>query len=305
MIKLDIVSGFLGAGKTTFCNLLLKHYLRAAEDGRPCKRPVFIVNEFGKTSLDAEIIKADGFDAIELEGGCICCTLKDDIATSIIQVVEEFAPTNIVFEPSGIFIFNNFYDILKQPEIAAKCEFGNAVTIVDSVNFSPSKAAYGSFVYNQIKNAAVLVLSKLEKTKADVNEIICDLKNINPEAFIVSKVWSELTAVDFDEMLNERNGVIYDRRDKQHAKLASTTIQAEKQFTQEKLDELVEKYVGGVFGELYRVKGVINVNGKSALLNFALYDAKIEPFNGAAENRLTFIGQTVDKAAVSGFIESL
>jgi len=77
MIKLDIISGFLGAGKTTFCNKILRHYLDCG------LRPVFIVNEFGKTSLDAEIIKADGFDALEIEGGCICCTLKDDIAASV------------------------------------------------------------------------------------------------------------------------------------------------------------------------------------------------------------------------------
>ena len=73
MINIDIVSGFLGAGKTTFANMLLRYYINSG------LRPVYIVNEFGKTGLDAEIIKADGFEAVEIEGGCICCTLEDDI----------------------------------------------------------------------------------------------------------------------------------------------------------------------------------------------------------------------------------
>ena len=130
MVKLDMISGFLGAGKTTFSSLLLRHYMNQS------LRPVYIVNEFGKAGLDADIIKSDGFEAIEMEGGCICCTLKDDVSTAIIRIIDTFAPTNIVFEPSGIFVFSNFFDIFKDPEINKRREMGSVITIIDSLNFT-------------------------------------------------------------------------------------------------------------------------------------------------------------------------
>ena len=124
MVKIDLISGFLGVGKTTFANMLLRYYM---DHG---KKPVYIVNEFGETGLDADIIKADGFEAVEVFGGCICCTLKNDITIAIDDVIKTFSPDIIVFEPSGVFIVDSFYDILKDETIEDKCEQGNSVRVV-------------------------------------------------------------------------------------------------------------------------------------------------------------------------------
>jgi len=297
MVKLDIISGFLGAGKTTFVNKLLKYYMDSG------LKPVCIVNEFGQTGLDAQIIEADGFSAIELEGGCVCCTLKDDISGALIEVIDTFSPTNIVFEPSGIFVFDNFFDILKQPELQQRCEIGSVVTVVDSVNFSFSKAMFGSFIYNQIKNSPAILLSKLEKPeRQDVDELMCDIKNINPDTYVAAKVWSEWSGDDFAALLGH-GAPAEEHHAHHHSHLHSTTISPAESFTQEKLDTLIDRCINGDFGDIFRVKGILDVNGERILLNIAMRDVTVTKFVGPNPQTLTFIGDSIRERRILKFIK--
>ena len=294
MIKIDIISGFLGVGKTTFANMLLRYYMDVGF------RPVYIVNEFGQTGLDAEIIKADGFEAVELEGGCICCSLKGDVSTSIIKVIAAYSPTHIVFEPSGIFVFDNFFDILREPEIQKQCELGHVFTVVDSVNFNFAKVNYGSFIYNQIKNAEIILLSKLEKTNQPVEGLICDIKNISPDVFIMSKVWSEWDNADFATLLEGQ----YQRTEynsHHHSHFKTVTIKVETSFSQAEMERFLVACKAGIFGQLYRIKGIVMVEKQKMLLNIALQDVKLEKFKGIAEPSLTFIGDQVEEKVVGEY----
>ena len=297
MINIDIISGFLGAGKTTFVNLLLRYYMNLG------LRPVYIVNEFGQTGVDAEIIKSDGFEAVEIEGGCICCTLKDDIAATITKVIDTLAPTNIVFEPSGIFIFDNFFEILNQPDIAIKCNLGNVITVVDSVNFSFSKAVYGNFIYNQIKNAGTILLSKMEKSKYTTDELICDIKNINPDAFIMSKLWDDFNEADFELLLNQKKSPDINHNAHSHSQLNSFTVKIDRSFTQDKVDLFIASCQSGMFGDLCRVKGIIKTESFNLLLNISMEDDALKKFKGAAEYTMTFIGQSVNKTEILKFLK--
>ena len=296
MVNIDIISGFLGAGKTTFANMLLKYYINSG------LRPVYIVNEFGKTGLDAEIIKADGFEAVEIEGGFICCTLKNDIGVAMAKVIEAFSPDNIIFEPSGIFIFDNFTDVLKQPQLRGKCEIKNIFTVVDSVNFNNAKAIYGSFIYNQIKNAPVIILSKLEKTDTSVDEVICDIKNINPNALIFSKIFNEWDNLDFTALLNKYREPEVNYRSHGHIKFKTLSIAAKGDFSQERVNDLALKCSQGVFGDICRVKGVVMVDGVYMLINISFNDVTISKFNGVTERSLTFIGDSINKKNIVDFI---
>ena len=278
MTKTDIISGFLGAGKTTFANLLLRHYLNKG------LKPVYIVNEFGKTGLDGEIIKSEGFEAIEIEGGCICCTLKGDIANCIKNAIEKFNPTNIVFEPSGIFIFDNFFEIVNDI-----CKIENVFTIVDAINFNFAKAKYGSFIYNQIKNAKTIILSK---TKCqDINELICDIKNINEHAYIYSS-----DNIDFDKIQKSENFTPHNAHF--HHSFKTFTINPKKVFSDEQLQEFIKNCTSGTFGDLYRVKGVLKTKQANILLNISLNDINIKPFKGIPV--ITFIGDSILKDKIYG-----
>jgi len=285
--KLDIISGFLGSGKTTFANKLLSHYIAAG------KKPVYIANELGQAVLDAKIIESNGFTAMEMEGGCICCSLKHDVSTTVAQVIDAFAPDVIVFEPSGIFVFDNFIEIVKGDELRSKCEIGNVFTIVDGINFNAAKVLYGSFIYNQIKNAPVLFISKFDKTDKDPAEIICDVKNINPKAFIATTAQDAILANRPTEMPNVQG--------KHSHSFKAKTITSTKSFTAADIESLSTKKTSGEFGDVYRIKGIVNVDGALMLLNIALHDMTLTPHKGIGETAVTFIGSDVNLNTIENF----
>ena len=297
MVPIDIISGFLGAGKTTFANRLLRHYM---DIGR---RPVYIVNEFGQTGLDADLITSNGFEAVEMAGGCVCCTLKDDVALTIKEVIRAFSPTHIVFEPSGVFVFETFIDIIRSDLLRPDCEIGHVFTMVDSVKFERSKAVYGSFIYNQIKNAQILIISKLEKINHNIDEMICDLRKINPHARIMSQPWDEWTPEQLASLLKappvpDKAGRRALRR---HRRLKTVTVTNPKSLTWPEMHRLIEHCKNGRWGDIYRVKGLIRVEGRPMLLNISLDDAVITPCNGSGDPSVTFIGNSMDADSIEHF----
>jgi G3E family GTPase len=293
MADIDIITGFLGAGKTTFANLLLNEYLLKNE------RAVFIVNEFGKTSLDAELIKKEGFDTVALSNGCICCSLKNDLALSLKQIIKTFNPTKIVFETSGIFIFNQFEDILKDEFLKDNCTISRTITIVDSINYKRSSLAAGGFLYNQIKNSSMLVISKLERFSGGVSEIICDLKNINPQAVIMAEPWNEKDFIKKVLSAHAAFGGI-STTDKNHALMDSLTIVSIKDFTNEGFYELKNEILREKFGRIFRVKGTIRIEGEVYLLNIAMDDIVLKKAAQGARPILTFIGDKIDAQLLRG-----
>ena len=295
MVKIDIISGFLGAGKTTFANKLLKYYLDSG------LRAVFVVNEFGKTALDADITRANGFTAVEITNGCVCCTLKADVPDAINEVVARFHPDRIVFEPSGIFIFDDFVEMIKTSSIKEHCELDAVMTVVDGVNFSLSKASYGNFVYNQIRNAPMLVISKLDKPGVNAETIICDLRLINPEAAIIAKRWDEFGPADFEKILATKpyDGTVQYAHG--HAALDSFTFVPPEEMTRAKAGEFAALCAGGGFGNLARAKGIVTVDGRPSLINIAQSDIEIVDFNGKQPPTFTFIGSKVDREKILNF----
>lgn len=299
MVTIDVVSGFLGAGKTTLCNKLLRYFVNQGE------RPVYIVNEFGKTGLDAELMRTEGFSSIPIEGGCICCTLKDNVASTIQSVIETYHPTRILFEPSGVFIFDNFLDLIRSPEFAESCKIGGLITVVDCLNYKKAKAAYGSFYYNQIKHAAAIVLSKTQATDQPIDEIICDMKNINPEAEIISSSWDDFQEEDYQNIL--RNERVIDDRSFSHAhdRMYTASIDLSCGITSDLFEELLDQLMNGAFGDIYRAKGIARVDQKTVLINIAGLDKAITEFKGVADSRITIIGKRIERTALQAFKQKL
>jgi len=220
------------------------------------------------------------------------------VAFTVKKVIDEFAPTNIVFEPSGIFIFDNFFEIFKHPEIGKKCSLGSVLTVVDSINFTFARAAYGSFIYNQIKNSATLLLSKLERTKQDVEELICDIRNINSDALITTKIWSEWDDSDFEAVLESKKVHDLSHRAHYHSNLSSVCIKIERNLAQNDIDNIIAACKSGAFGEIYRVKGIIPTENGPVLLHIAVQDAVQTKFRGMAEPSITFIGQALNESEI-------
>lgn len=295
MIELDVVSGFLGAGKTTLVNMLLKRYLDAGE------RAVFIVNEFGEVDTDAALIRGEGFTAIELAGGCVCCTLRVNLVTSLHEVIETFQPTRIVFETSGIFVYDQFENVLRDDFLKDRCRVRRTVAVADSLNIQRRTALAGSFIENQMKNASVIVLSKLERFSGDVDDLVCDIKAIAPKAAVLACRWDEAHFLDAFLNAGQEEDRVY-INGHGHAHFDAVTVDV-KSMGRADCDRFIAVLISGEAGEFLRVKGAVRIDGKNCRLDIAGSDVLVRPARESEPQRLTFIGHGFSRESVMRLLE--
>ncbi len=259
MIEMDVISGFLGAGKTTLANALLAHYVNAGE------KAVYIVNEFGETETDADLVRSEGFHAVTLPNGCICCTLRADLLLALREVIAAFTPTKIVFETSGIFVYDQFEDILRDEYLRTRCRVRRTVAVADSLNIQKRVLMAGSFVGNQLKNASVIVISKLERFTGDLDGLVCDLKAISPSAALLARRWDEDGFIEaFLDVGSDEDRVRVSGHGHEH--FDAVTVDIDSVFTQESFERFLQGVLSGRLGEFLRVKGAVLIDGKRHLL---------------------------------------
>ena len=186
MTKIDVFSGFLGAGKTT----LIKKLIKEAYAG---EKLVLIENEFGEIGVDGGFMKEAGIQINELNSGCICCSLVGDFAKALRQVKEQYNPDRILIEPSGV---GKLSDVVKAVEKAhlSDCVINSLTTVVDANKCKVYMKNFGEFFNDQIENAACIVFSHADVAPADKVEKAVELvKEHNPNATIVASAWNNLT----------------------------------------------------------------------------------------------------------------
>ena len=186
MTKIDIVSGFLGAGKTT----LIKKLLGEALSGT---KVVLIENEFGEIGIDGGFLKESGIQIREMNAGCICCSLVGDFGTSLKEVMATYAPDRILIEPSGV---GKLSDVMRAVEDASKgtdMQLNSAVAVVDASKAKLYIRNFGEFFINQIEHAGTILLTRADKTSdKTMNEAIELLREHNPRATIITTPLDEL-----------------------------------------------------------------------------------------------------------------
>ncbi|MGN1103743.1 MAG: GTP-binding protein [Candidatus Coproplasma sp.] len=186
MTKIDVFSGFLGAGKTT----LIKKLIKEAYSG---EKLVLIENEFGEIGVDGGFMKEAGIQINELNSGCICCSLVGDFAKALRRVKEEYNPDRILIEPSGV---GKLSDVVKAVERASldDCVINSLTTVVDANKCKIYMKNFGEFFNDQIENAACIVFSHADVAPVEKIEKAVELvKGHNPNATIVSSDWNSLT----------------------------------------------------------------------------------------------------------------
>lgn len=197
MTKIDVVSGFLGAGKTT----LIKKLLKEALDGN---KTVLIENEFGEIGIDGGFLKEAGIEIKEMNSGCICCSLVGDFGTSLKEVISTYAPERILIEPSGV---GKLSDVLKAVENVAgdlDVEINSAVAVVDASKCKMYMKNFGEFFSNQIEYAGTIILSRTDKVdQAKLNACVEMIREHNDKATIIT---TPLDQLDGREVLKTIEG---------------------------------------------------------------------------------------------------
>lgn len=199
MTKIDIFSGFLGAGKTT----LIKKLIAEAYVG---EKLVLIENEFGEIGIDGGFLKESGVNITEMNSGCICCSLVGDFAKALSQVIRDFSPDRIIIEPSGV---GKLSDVIKAVKDLHNEEIvlNSAVTVADAKKCKMYIKNFGEFYNNQLEHAGTIVLSRTDSLEEDKLASVIDLiRSVNKDAQIISTPWSEITGKQIlSTMENENN----------------------------------------------------------------------------------------------------
>ena len=188
MTKIDIISGFLGAGKTTLIKKLLKEALNGT-------KVVLIENEFGEIGIDGGFLKESGIEITEMNSGCICCSLVGDFETSLKEVMTTYAPERILIEPSGV---GKLSDVMRAIQNIADAddnmELNSAVTVVDVSKAKVYIKNFGEFFINQIENAGTIILSRTDKAdQKKIEEAVKLIRSHNEKATIITTPLDEIT----------------------------------------------------------------------------------------------------------------
>ncbi|MBO6149543.1 MAG: GTP-binding protein [Clostridium sp.] len=187
MTKIDIISGFLGAGKTTFIQKLLDEALRE-------EQVVLIENEFGEIGIDSGFLKESGIEIREMNQGCICCSLVGDFETSLKEVVDTYHPDRIIIEPSGVGKLSDIIGAVKTVSEGMDVELHAAVTVVDAKKAKMYARNFGEFFNNQIEYAGAVVLSRTDiADEKKVEEAVAIVREHNPNATVITTPMAELT----------------------------------------------------------------------------------------------------------------
>ncbi|MBR4549195.1 MAG: GTP-binding protein [Oscillospiraceae bacterium] len=197
MTKIDIFSGFLGAGKTT----LIRKLIAEAYQG---EKLVLIENEFGEIAIDGGFLKDAGVEITEMNSGCICCTLVGDFTRALGQVMEQFRPDRILIEPSGV---GKLSDVAKAVERVEGAHIGAKVTVVDAGKCKMYMRNFGEFFNDQVASADLIVLSRTDTASEEKVRAAAELlKGLNPDAGLITTPWDKLEGRMIREAMDQ-NGL--------------------------------------------------------------------------------------------------
>ena len=185
MTKIDIFSGFLGAGKTT----LIKKLIAEAYKG---EKLVLIENEFGEIGIDGAFMQDAGIQVNEMNSGCICCSLVGDFGRALKKVLAEYAPDRILIEPSGVGKLSDVIGAVERID-SHDIALNSFTTVVDAKKAKVYMKNFGEFFNNQVESASAIILSRTQDVNEEkLSEVLALLREHNPNAVIITTPWSEL-----------------------------------------------------------------------------------------------------------------
>lgn len=301
--KIDIVSGFLGAGKTTIIKKLLKEEYKD-------EKVVVLENEFGKVNIDGQVLKDSGVVVKEMTAGCICCSLSSSFDDSIIEILESFKPDRIIVEPTGIVMLSEVISGCISNKYSDLIQLNMVITVVDVKRFKLTYSYSKEFLENQIKATQSIILSKTEGIADEIiQETIEKLYEINKEALVINLPWDKVTAaelisaVKYKPMINttekspNENNIGKLIGGKRRQRIEACEIETETKFSKARIKDIFFELAKVTeYGNIIRGKGVISEDGCSGLkFDYVPGDLTFESFNLEALGKICIIGMNLNK----------
>ncbi len=314
--KVDIISGFLGAGKTTLIKKILEEKLQR-------ENLVIIENEFGEIGIDGSILKKSNVEVKEINSGCICCTLAGDFEKALKEVVRKYKPDRIIIEPSGVGKLSDIIKACSTPQLKGLLKINMIITVVDVLKYQVYLDNFGEFFENQIKNAKTIILSRTQKVDSKkIESVVNSIRNINSKLNIITTAWESINTdiimavAEQDELLSleqqiKRTNKVVIKENKHHkgCKCGCNqnhnadeifqvwSVETPKIYKEEEVREILNVMENNKsYGFILRGKGILQVD-KDKWIQFDYVPGEIEVKNTSADytGRLCIIGRDLNK----------
>lgn len=286
-MKVIIVSGFLGSGKTTFIEKL----------SQKLNNVVILENDYAKANVDSRILKSNNLDVFSLENGCICCDKKNDFATNILTISNTLNPDYLIIEPTGLGYLSKVIKNIKSIEYE-RIKLLSPIAIVDYINYSKSLNDYEDLFIDQIKNSNKILISKTESIKEDEIEILKNKLEKYTNADIIKNHYHNFKENNWDNLLGPF--IDYNILDtaKKHIHLDNIEFKNVKFKDFNQLGTVFNAICSDRFGKLLRSKGFAEVSDKKVKIDIVQGNFKIEKcLDSSIDNSIIFIGENLDKKA--------
>jgi len=285
-MKTIVVCGVLGAGKTTFLRNILKF-----NEGKT----IVLVNDFGSAGIDGEILSAGGIETIELPSGCVCCTLRFDLITTLTKIKEQFKPDRLIIEPSGIASPSGVTEVLDTLNIGP----ATVVGIVDATEFMDAHETdmYGWFFKSQVTRSDIVLVNKTDLVDAEKKEAtILLVEALNRSAVVIPTVNAEIDA----DLL--QHSIPLPRKecgDGHTVRIKSVTVKFKKPVTLEYLTDVFEGMARGDYGTVVRAKALVQTGRGPYRLDLASKQVNSEAFeHEVTSSRLVVIGTDLNEEKI-------
>ena len=327
MIKIDIISGFLGAGKTTLIKKLLVEL--------SSETIVVIENEFGEISIDSSVLRGSGIEIREINSGCICCSLVGDFRIALKDILKRYHPDRVIIEPSGVGKLSDVVEACRKTASKTDLKINMCIAVVDALKYQMYLLNFSEFFKNQIEHAQTVVLSRTQKADPqELDTVVKDIRKLNPRANIITTPWEEIAAQtilsvaqqdagislkqqlekeialgenqeQFHELSSNKSHIDHQGPAHRHHHHAEAVFQVwstetPRVFSVDAVSRSLEALSRPTYGNILRAKGILPVDGGS-WIQFDLVPGEIEvkPTTADYTGRLCVIGENLNKPAIA------
>ena len=287
-MKILLVSGFLGAGKTTFIKELAKNINLEF---------VVLENEYADIGVDKDFLDEKNLNVWEMSEGCICCSMKGDFKSSIKRIYSEINPEYLIIEPTGVGMLSSIIENIREIN-NNDIEILSPITLIDITSFSEYLETFNNFFTDNLKNTGKVILTKLENSNYfEIENIKNEILKINNNLEIMTDDYRNFQKEWFGGILNKSiDNKIIDKNFslKTHINLRTFSKENVNLKTMDELGLLLNRLVNGDFGKIYRAKGIVKIDGYWGKFNLVYKNFEMEPITDAKGTKIVIIGNNLD-----------
>ena len=292
-MKILLVSGFLGAGKTTFIKELAKNINLEF---------VVLENEYADIGVDKDFLNEKNLNVWEMSEGCICCSMKGDFKSSIKKIYSEINPEYLVVEPTGVGMLSSIIENIRDIN-NNDIEILSPITLIDITSFSEYLETFNNFFTDNLKNTGKVILTKLENSNHfEIENIKNEILKINNNLEIIIDDYRNFQKEWFGEILNKSiDNKIIDKNFslKTHINLRTFSKENVNLKTMDELGLLLNRLVNGDFGKIYRAKGIVKIDGYWGKFNLVYKNFEMEPITDAKGTKIVIIGNNFEMEPIT------